>query len=173
VSIPEPTVERLAAVYTIEQLSHRYAIAVDSRDLDLISTLFSPDSKWGDLGQGPEAVRAFFRRAWSGFGISVHRICNITIDFQDDTHAIGTVYLDGDHQEHDGTWSRISLTYWDRYERRDDGWCFRSRQTRYWYEDHLGSLEGVRNIEKKGPWPGLPGSWPTWGTFWEANKPRS
>ena len=44
-------VERCVARDEIRQLAYRYALAVDSRDIDLLVSLFVPDVKVGRLGE--------------------------------------------------------------------------------------------------------------------------
>ncbi len=49
----EPTaLERLTARDEIRQLVYRYALAIDSRDIDLLVSLFVPDVRVGREGRG-------------------------------------------------------------------------------------------------------------------------
>ena len=54
------TVERLLAHEEIRQLAARYALAIDSRDLDSLVGLFVDDVRVGRDERGREALRASF-----------------------------------------------------------------------------------------------------------------
>jgi hypothetical protein len=49
--------ERVVARDEIRQLVYRYAHAVDTRDVDLLVSLFVPDVRVGRDETGPEALR--------------------------------------------------------------------------------------------------------------------
>ena len=56
-------VERLLAHEEIRQLASRYALYMDSRDLDRLVALFVPDVRVGRDRVGRDALRANFDRA--------------------------------------------------------------------------------------------------------------
>ena len=88
-------VERCVARDEIRQLAYRYALAVDSRDIDLLVSLFVPDVKVGRLGEGRDALRRAFVESLSAIGVSILFVGNHVIDFPDADHATGVVYCRG------------------------------------------------------------------------------
>ena len=66
------------------------------------------------------------------------------------------------------------MQYFDQYERRDGRWYFRRRRPMAWYfTDVLDRPTGAERVR----WPGatdapapLPGWWPSWAAFWEADE---
>jgi hypothetical protein len=163
----------------IHQLADRYALAVDGKDLDTLAGLFADDVDNGRYGRGPEGVRTFYDHVLRGFHCSMHMVGNHVIDFQDDDHATGVVYCRAHHHilepEH---WYDMSLAYWDTYERRGDGWCFRRRRLKSWYRQEFGhpshgSERILASPGEAGPQRGerMPEAFPTFAEFW-ARGPR-
>lgn len=170
--------DRLAAVEArldIGQLPIRYAIGVDSRDLDLIASTFHPEVWMGkQWGQGPAAVTAFFDATLRRFYRTMHQICGHRVDLVDAGHARGMVYCRAEHEDR-GRWIVQMIIYSDDYERYADGrWYFARRRHHHWYSSDV--------LERPAPdfqsWPGwedsrpdLPHLFPTWQRFWEKGDP--
>ena len=62
-------IEQTVARDEIRQLAFAYADAVDRRDLDLLVSLYRPDARFGQYGEGAGGARAFLlnrsaRSAW-------------------------------------------------------------------------------------------------------------
>ena len=76
--------KRVAARDEIRQLAYRYALAIDSRDLDLLVSLFVPDVRVGRDLVGREALRDSFRESLSSIGVSILFVGNHLIDFLQD-----------------------------------------------------------------------------------------
>ena len=55
----EERLDRLESTLAIQQLPARYALAVDSRDVDTWISLFIEDVDCGRYGRGREALRSF------------------------------------------------------------------------------------------------------------------
>ena len=161
--------ERCIARDEIRQLAFRYALAIDSRDLDLLVSLFVPDVRVGRDGSGRDALRAQFVDSLSAIGVSILFVGNHLIDFQDRDHATGVVYCRG--QIEDGArWIEQAIQYRDTYERRDGAWLFVRRVHALWY--------GVEAAER--PLAQEPADWPrrhvgrgtvpedlaSWRAFW-------
>jgi len=96
----ELRLERVEAQLAIQQLPARYAVAVDSRNLDDLVALFAVDVDCGRWGQGRDALKRYYasQHVLTGFYRSVHLICGQTVDLVDADHASGTVYCRAGHE---------------------------------------------------------------------------
>jgi len=110
--------ERCIARDEIRQLAYRYAWAIDSRDLDLLVSLFVPDVRVGKELRGRDALRASWNESLSAIGVSILFVGNHLIDFADADHATGSVYCRGQIQD-GARWIEQAIHYRDTYERRD------------------------------------------------------
>lgn len=162
-------IERVIARDEIRQLAYRYALAIDSRDIDLLVSLFVPDVRIGPNEAGTEALRKLMIGSLRAIGVSILFVGNHLIDFDDPDHAHGTVYCRA--QVQDGVrWIEQAIMYRDTYERHDGRWRFVWRIHELWY--------GVETAERPmdqgaANWPAhhvgrgtLPESLPTWKVFW-------
>lgn len=180
-------IERVVARDEIRQLAFAYADAVDRRDLDLLASLYRPDARFGQYGEGPGSARAFFADSLSQVGIAVLLVANHLIEFEplsthDDSSdsassdigaptARGTVWAHGFIDDADNGFIQQLIKYEDRYIRFDGEWKFSRRRHLLW----LGWRHGEPNPLAQAPadWPdkqiGL-GSIPYddehWQQFW-------
>jgi hypothetical protein len=162
--------ERLEADAAIRSLAARYALAVDTRNLDDLVALFVPDVRASRDEVGRAALRAAFDRTLRGFGRSVHLVGGHVIEVDGPDTANGVVYCRAEH-EWEGQWIVMAMQYVDDYARPEGEWLFRRRRPLCWWArdelDRPGGPEWVR-------WPGrealrrLPEWWPAWDRFWEA-----
>lgn len=167
--------ERIESELAIQQLPARYAIAIDSRNIDAWLNLFVADVNCGRHGKGREALRRWIEPAVKTFYRSHHQICGQVIDFVDDDHATGTVYCRAEHEDGE-RWIVMAICYFDRYERRDGQWYFVSRDEQHWYAcDALERPQGV-GFQGWDAWlenePRLPQGFPSWKRFWESSDPE-
>ncbi len=81
--------DRVESQLAIQQLPMRYALAIDSRDLDSWVQLFVEDVDCGSHGVGRDALKRFIDPTVRTFYRSQHQICGQTVDFIDDDHATG------------------------------------------------------------------------------------
>jgi hypothetical protein len=173
-------VDELLARDRIRQLAERYALAVDSKDLESLSGLFPHDVDNGRYGVGREGVKNYFDTSLRKFHCSMHLVANHVIDFDDDTHAHGIVYCRAHHHvtepEH---WFDQAIAYWDTYERAGGEWLFRRRRVRSWYRQEFGLAgHGTERVVEPPPATGsmrggrMPEAFPTFDAFW-ARAPRS
>jgi hypothetical protein len=166
--------DRVESELALRQLPARYALAVDSRDLESLGELFVEDENNGRAGVGREALRTWFADVLAGFYRSMHFVSGHVIDFIDDDHAKGVVYCRAEHEDGDG-WIIMTMCYFDDYERRDGRWYFRRRVLKPWYG--VDAAEHPQAGESFMRWPGrtqvdrLPGEFPTWQRFWATRKP--
>ena len=166
---PIDPVERVVAHDEIRLLAARYALAVDSRDLEALVALFVPDVQVGAHARGHEALSDFFRRSLRDVGVTVLQVGGHVIDLDDADHARGTVYCRGGIQQGE-RWVEQAIAYFDTYERRDGRWLFVRRDHHLFY----GVITAERPLDQEpARWPAsstgvgtLPDAWPTWGAFW-------
>ena len=164
-------IERLEATEAIRQLASRYALALDSRDVQTLASLFVPDVETGDGRVGREALAEWFDPILRPYATTFHLIGNHIIDLVDDDHATGVVYCRPEHEVGD-LWVVMPMQYWDRYERRDGQWWFKSRKPVVFYAADI--LEHPLRVPDRFNFPGnpmldraeLPEKWITWREFW-------
>ncbi|HTZ71616.1 MAG TPA: nuclear transport factor 2 family protein [Acetobacteraceae bacterium] len=166
-------IERLESLHAIQQLAIRYAIAVDSRDLDAWVSLFVDDVNCGSHGKGRDALRGFIAPLLRDFYRSIHLICGHEIDLTGPDTARGKVYCRAEHED-DTQWIVMAICYFDSYTRRDGNWYFVRRNERHWYaadtRDHP--------MHPQTPWPpaagrpaALPHAFASWTPFWAHTDP--
>jgi len=163
-------IERAVARDELHQLVCRYALAIDSRDLDLLVSLFVPDVRVGHDRSGRDALRAFFADSLGAIGVSILFVGNHLVDFDGPDAARGVLYCRGQIQDGE-RWIEQAIQYRDQYARRDGAWLFVRRDHLLWY--------GVETAERPlaqppANWPArhdgrgtLPEAWPSWGAFWK------
>jgi uncharacterized protein (TIGR02246 family) len=167
-------VESLAAYEAIRQLAARYAVAVDSRDLDALVALFVDDVRVGRDQRGREALKQSFDGMLRGIGVSILNIGTHAITLIDADHATGVVYCHAEIEDGD-RWIHQAIAYQDTYERRDGHWYFVRRVHELFY-----GVEATVNPMTLAPadWPKrnhgrgtLPNRWESWQRFWGATSP--
>lgn len=168
----EERIDRLESLAAIQQLPHRYGVAIDSRNMDLMVELFVPDVRVGRDEVGREALKRWFTKTMSQAKASCHFIGNHVVDFDDADHARGIVYCHDelDHPQ-EGEWIQGQLQYWDTYLRVDGEWYFQRRKFhRLYITDWLDrpshgaitQLEGSSLSTHQ-----LPEAYPSWQEFWD------
>ncbi len=166
------TILRLEADRQIRQLVSRYALALDSRDVAALVALFVPDVQVGNGESGREALARWFDPILRPYRTTFHIVGNHVIDLDDDDHATGVVYCRPEHEVGD-LWVVMPMQYWDRYERREGQWLFRSRRPVVFYAADV--LEHPLSVQDRFHFPGnpmihraeLPEKWESWRRFWE------
>ncbi len=124
--------ERLWAVHEIRQLAYRYAYAQDSRDRELLLSLWAEtDTPAGAPDIDVHTVRREATR-WFRKGPTVHFVGNHVVDLLGPDEAGGSVYC----------WAQLdlgdefvdqSILYRDRYVRGEEGWRFLTRRHLLWF----------------------------------------
>jgi SnoaL-like domain len=168
----EERLDRMESLAAIRQLAVRYALALDSRDMDALVELFIPDVRVGRDETGRDALKRWFIATMRRPRTSVHFVGNHIVDFDDVDHAHGIVYCrDELEQPATKTWEVGMLQYWDSYVRVDGEWCFERRRFHRWYiVDALtrpGHGAGVNVGADRLTTHLLPDAFPTWAPFWE------
>src|SRR5262245_4027258 len=88
----EERIGRVEALEGIRQLAHRYALALDTRNMDDLVELFVEDVRVGKDAVGREALKRWFTATMSRYQTSVHFVGNHVIDFDSADRARGVVY---------------------------------------------------------------------------------
>lgn len=161
--------KRVVARDEIRQLAFRYALAIDSRDVDALVSLFVPDVRVGRDRSGAEALRAFWVESLKQIGVSILFVGNHVIDFDGPDQARGVVYCRGQIQDGE-KWIEQAIQYRDTYARRDGRWLFERRVHVLWY----GVEAAERPLDQEpANWPArhvgrgtVPEDLPTWNAFW-------
>ena len=107
-------IERLIAHDQIRLLASRYAVAVDSRDLDALVRLFVDDVQVGRDLRGRDALRESFRASLSAVGVTILNVGTHQIDLDTADAATGLVYCHGQVADGD-RWIHQSILYRDTY----------------------------------------------------------
>ena len=164
---------RVVAHDQIRMRASRYAVAVDSRDLDALVELFVDDVQVGRNTFGRDALRESFRESLSAVGVTMLHVGTHQIDLQGPDDATGLVYCLGQVADGD-RWVHQSILYRDTYARRDGRWLFVRRVHELWY----GQAAPTNPLEQEpANWPQhadgrgtVPESFPSWERFWLSER---
>lgn len=170
----EARLDRMESLAAIRQLAFRYALCLDTRDIDALVLLFPQDVRVGRDERGRAALHRWFSRTMSEMRTSVHLIGNHVVDFDDADHARGVVQVrDELERPEQGLWQVGVLQYWDRYVRIDGEWYFERRKFhRYYIVDALERPKhGAGLAEDPLTTAQLPEAFPSWGAFWRRMGP--
>lgn len=164
-----PNIDKVLAYESIRQLVARYAVAVDSRDIDALVGLFVDDVQVGAFGTGRRALRRSFETSLRGIGVSILNVGTHVIDLVDEREASGIVYCKGEVQDGE-RWIHQAIVYDDRYRWVADRWYFVRRKHRLFYGAEVGSnplgLPPADWPERHDGWGTLPAQWGSWQRFW-------
>lgn len=168
----EERLDRMESLAMIRQLAYRYALALDSRNMDALVELFDPDVQVARQSRGREALRRWFVETMRVPGVSVHLIGNHIIDFDDADNAHGIVYCrDELERPASGEWEIGTIQYWDTYRRIDGEWYFVARKFHRWYlVDALSRPApgaGVNRPDEPLYARQLPQAFESWERFWQ------
>jgi hypothetical protein len=109
----------------IVDLTVRYATAIDSREYDLLATVFTQDAEldYGEIGQwhGADEVVEFMSQAHVFAAHTMHRMSNQVIAIDGDTATIRT-YVDALILLEDGSGANPVGIYDDQAVRTSEGW---------------------------------------------------
>jgi hypothetical protein len=144
-----------------QNLAYRYALAIDSKNVDLMAALFSDRSSFGHWGVGQVGARAYYSEIWRRFGRSRHFVSNVIVTSIDEGSARGIVYCQSE-QEWETGWTRRPLAYFDDYVVSSEGWTFLRRKVCTWDGEQWAS--GRRSVP-------LPDAWSSWAEFHRPTGP--
>jgi ketosteroid isomerase-like protein len=125
--------EELCSRLAIQDLTNRYALYVDTKQLDRLIDLFWPDAIFDEsvLGAGPfrgqTAIREYFQTALPSVSELMHITSNLVIDFDAGSEAKGvsTRFFEG--RDPTGNIQRLKGYFHDVYRQNSGQWRFRSR----------------------------------------------
>jgi hypothetical protein len=161
-------IERLLAYEEIRQLAARYALALDSRNVDDLVALFVDDVQVG-AERGRAALRANFDASLRAVERTVLLVGTHVIDLLDSENATGSVYCKGEIQVGE-RWIQQAILYEDTYARPDESWLFVRRRHRLWYGADVGvnplTLPPANWPEHHDGMGTVPEHWPSWRAFW-------
>jgi ketosteroid isomerase-like protein len=126
---PEELWSRLA----IQDLTNRYALYVDTKQLDRLIDLFWPDAVFDEsaLGVGPfqgqAAIREYFQLALPSVSELMHLTSNLVIDFDAGSDAKGVSTLIFEGKDAAGNVQRLRGYFHDIYRQNSEQWRFQSR----------------------------------------------
>ncbi|MDG4669144.1 nuclear transport factor 2 family protein [Mycobacterium sp. 236(2023)] len=149
-TIDEHRLGDLLARDEIRALPLRYAAAVESRDVDAMTELFSPRAQFGDFGEGADGLRALMADSLGDSLFAVILVANHLIDVHDDMHATGQVWAHCYAQTRSDGFLDQLIRYDDTYAKVDGRWLFAHRRHRLWY--------GV--VHDRSPLTQPPANWP-------------
>ena len=155
----------------IEQLPIRYALAVDSRDVESWLALFVPDVRVGPQDRGREALRAFITPRLRWFYRSIHQIVGHRVELLGTDTARGQVYCRAEHEVGE-RWIVMAIRYDDEYRKVDGQWLFARRREHHWYAADVTDRPqraAFDGWDTSGS-PDLPGQDASWSTFWAGHE---
>jgi hypothetical protein len=125
--------EELCSRVAIQDLTNRYALYVDTKQLDRLIDLFWSDSVFDEsaLGAGPfhgqAAIREYFQVALPSVSELMHVTSNLVIDFDaaSDAKGVSTLLFEG--RDSAGTMQRVKGYFHDTYRQNRGLWKFQSR----------------------------------------------
>jgi len=128
--------KELCSRLAIQDLTNRYALFVDTKQLDPLIDLFRPDAIFDEsaLGAGPfrgqAAIREYFQAALPSVSELMHITSNLVIDFDADSDAkgISTLFFEG--KDPTGSMQRLKGYFHDVYRQDSGRWRFQSRMLR-------------------------------------------
>jgi hypothetical protein len=108
-------------VSEFDALAYRYAEAIDTRRLELLRDVFTPDAgedfrRLGHKAHGVEEIIAFIDKAIARWTRTQHTITNIVTDGE-----TASCYFVAYHVKPDGGLFEVGGAYYDTLTRTDDG----------------------------------------------------
>jgi hypothetical protein len=127
--------QRLLDERDIRNVLMRYCRGVDRIDLDLVRECFHPDARddHGAFSGDVDALLAWIGRLLPRYGVTIHRLANILVEFHPERDDVARVesYGVAEHQTPGGPRElnlSIAFRYLDRFERREgSGWRIADR----------------------------------------------
>jgi uncharacterized protein (TIGR02246 family) len=167
-------VRRIEDRIEIGELVHRYAVAVDDRDMATLAACYTTDAVFDSVGGrtvGRDAITEYYAGRFRLMGPTRHLPVSTVIDFAGEDEATGQVLA---HAElgMGGRTIFSALRYDDQYRREDGRWRFRERRIEQLYAMPLAELTTGLAESRRKRWPGtepaeadIPEGLPTWQAF--------
>jgi hypothetical protein len=167
----EVVLRRLVADQAIRQLAYRYAVAIDSRDFDLLASCFVDDVRIAPGRSGRDELVAEYKPLYRHIGRTIHNVGNhlIELDADDDDKARGTVYCRCEYEDGE-EWIVQQIVYEDRYACRNGAWYLQRRIHRLFYGTDVltrpNNLPPAGEPELARGRGSMPEFWPTYQAFY-------
>jgi hypothetical protein len=164
--------EWAADVVEIQQLAYRYAIAADSKNIELMASLYVEGVE--EDGKPPRTREQLRTRFANSFSRSPMTILNVGThlvepDPNDPDRAKGTVYCRCE-AEFNNAWLIQQICYLDEYLREGGRWRFWTRKHLLFYGANLGQSpldlppsDAAELTDGKGS---MPQRWESYREFW-------
>lgn len=163
--IPMPiTAHERESLMEIRDLTSRYAIAVDSRDITTLVELFVPDVSAGRRGRGHEALSDYYNVVLRDFKSTIHFVGTHSAHLDSDDAAHGDTYCIAYHEMTDH-WFELALHYDDTYRRVNGVWLFVGRPVHVWFSDRRIDTQVRPNQSVRGTSMPFADS-ESWRAFW-------
>jgi uncharacterized membrane protein len=168
----EGRLAKVEAELAIRNLVSNYAIALDTRDMDKLASLYDPelpgDPDWGPGGQGEAArisvtMKKFYR--------TFHTVFTQVVELTSPTTATGVVYTLAQHELGE-RWIEMAICYRDFYVLRGERWLFaQRRELRKLYLADMergptGPYDRLPQMSETDPRVTWPHAAPSWSQFW-------
>jgi hypothetical protein len=108
-------------------------MAIESRDVDAMASLFSPNARFGAWGEGEAGLRALMTESLASSVFAVILVANHLVEFDSPDRAHGEVWARCYAQNQPGGFVEQLIKYEDSYERVADRWLFLRRRHRLWF----------------------------------------
>ncbi|OBG32997.1 hypothetical protein A5672_25025 [Mycobacterium alsense] len=166
-------VRDLLAKEEIRQLPYRYAAAIEARDVDAMAELFVPHARFGNHGEGREALRRLTSASVEASVFAVILVANHLVELDTADRARGQVWAQCFAQTNAEGFVEQLIKYEDRYERYRGRWLFLHRRHRLFYGV---SRRASPLMQDAASWPrnqtgvgDLPLTDPAFAAWWQSN----
>ena len=134
----EQRVRRLEDRAELRELVARYGLAIDDRDIDSLTTLFTPDAAFRSQdgvmnARGREAVLEQFRGRFAALKVTNHFAHDHILTFGDDPDSASGLLNSHAEVWRNGRALITALRYRDTYRRHAGRWCFADRLLSFLY----------------------------------------
>jgi hypothetical protein len=177
---PNERLERAADIIEIQQLAYRYAISVDSKNVQSMVELFTENLDEVNEDQAPNGfvggiprtqMIESFTNAFYHSPMSILTVGNHLVEHNPNNRdrAKGTVYCRAEIEFGD-TWLVQQIVYFDRYVRENGKWLFLTRTHLLFYGvDHLQRPLGIAPSDARERTDGkgsMPQFWPSYRDYY-------
>lgn len=175
-SLLEKRIRALEDRAELRELIARYCIAVDDRDIDALTALFTPDACFRSVdgvmnALGREAVIEQFRGRFAALKATNHIAHDQILELGSDTDEAAGLVSSHAEVSRNGRTLVAALRYRDRYRRHGGRWRFAERALSFLYylpveeyAEGLGSRLRMRAYGDQRP-ADYPESLPTWRSY--------
>jgi ketosteroid isomerase-like protein len=134
----ERRIQRLEDRFELRELVARYGIAIDDRDIDSLTELFTPDARFRSQdgvmnALGREAVLEQFRGRFSALKATNHIAHDLILTFGGDPNTVSGLVTSHAEVWRNGRALIAAIRYSDTYRKHEDRWRFADRLLAFLY----------------------------------------